>query len=226
MHLPTSRAAPSCRLSRCLLTRRIPFALLIILLSAGSLAAATDGCYVVRDGDSLGRIATRCGTSVAEISRHNDLSGDIVHVGQILRITAPFQQIHPDKISWRHPYEGRLGRVLRSFGAQAGAIVARRTGTDIAYPAGGAVLAPANGLVRYVGEQAGYGTLAIIDHGGGFTTVFAPLDPAGLEIETGRIVLKGESLGRCGSPVEGREPYLHVELRVKSEAVDPSRLLR
>jgi len=226
MHLPTPRAEPPRRPFPLILSRRIPFAILWVLLSAGSLAAATDGSYVVRNGDSLGRIATRCGTSVAEISRHNELAGDIVHVGQVLKISAPFQKVAPDKVSWRHPFEGRPGRVLRSFGAQTGSIVARRTGTDIAYAAGGEVLAPANGLVRYVGEQAGYGTLAIIDHGGGFTTVLGPLDPAALAIETGRIVLKGESLGRSGAPVEGREPYLHVELRVQSEAVDPSRLLR
>ncbi|MBK6898219.1 MAG: LysM peptidoglycan-binding domain-containing M23 family metallopeptidase [bacterium] len=226
MHLPTPREGPPRRPARRLVSRSIRFAILMTLISAGTLAAATDGSYVVRNGDSLGRIASRCGTSVAEISRRNELAGDVVHVGQVLRISAPFQKVLPDKISWRHPFEGRPGRVLRPYGAQAGSVVGRRTGSDIAYALGGAVLAPANGLVRYVGSQAGYGTLAIIDHGGDYTTVLGPLDPEHLAIETGRIVLKGESLGRCGAPVEGKEPYLHVELRCKSEAVDPSRLLR
>jgi len=226
MDQPTPRAASPRHTSRRLASRGLPLVILTLLLSAGTLAAATDGCYVVRSGDSLGRIASRCGTSVAEISRRNELAGDIVHVGQVLQISAPFQKVQPDKISWRHPFEGRPGRVLRPYGAQTGSVVTRRTGTDIAYAAGGEVLAPANGLVRYVGEQAGYGTLAIIDHGADYTTVLGPLDPAHLQIEKGRIVLKGETLGRCGSPVEGKEPYLHVELRCKSEAVDPSRLLR
>ena len=221
MPKPTPRLSPRRRLKF-----RFPLAALIVMLSAGALAAAPEACYVVRNGDSLGRIATRCGTSVAEISRHNKLPGDIVHVGQVLKIAAPFQKVAPEKISWRHPFNGKSGRVLRSFGAQAGSVVTRRTGSDIAYPAGGEVVAPANGLVRYVGEQAGYGTLAIIDHGGGFATVLSPLDPSDLEIEAGRIVLKGEPLGRTGPPAEGKEPYLHVELRVQSEAVDPSRLLR
>jgi murein DD-endopeptidase MepM/ murein hydrolase activator NlpD len=221
MHLSTSFTAP---------LRRYPprFSLLglIFLFAAGTSAAASDGSYVVRNGDSLGRIATRCGTSVAEISHHNGLPSDIIHVGQVLRIAAPFQKVLPDKISWRHPFNGKAGRVLRPFGAQAGSVVTRRTGSDVAYPAGGEVVAPANGLVRYVGEQAGYGTLAIIDHGGGYATVLSPLDPADLEIEAGRIVLKGEPLGRTGPPAEGKEPYLHIELRVQSQAVDPSRLLR
>jgi hypothetical protein len=82
---------------------------------------------------------------------------------------------------------------------------------------------PANGLVRYVGEQAGTApwpsstTAAAHD-------VLGPLDPAALAIEN-----RHRPEGRTGplrQPVEGREPYLHVELRVKSEAVDPSRLLR
>lgn len=42
--------------------------------------------YVVRSGDSLSAIASRFGTSVNQIRRHNALDGDTIHAGQTLEV--------------------------------------------------------------------------------------------------------------------------------------------
>lgn len=42
--------------------------------------------YVVRAGDTLSQIATRTGASVTEIRRTNQIQGDLIRVGQTLRI--------------------------------------------------------------------------------------------------------------------------------------------
>jgi len=47
---------------------------------------ATWSLYEVRPGDSLGRIASRQGCTVSELRSWNDLTGDVIHPGQTLRI--------------------------------------------------------------------------------------------------------------------------------------------
>ena len=42
--------------------------------------------YTVRRGDSLSEIAARFGISLAELKAGNGLSGDVIHIGQTLRI--------------------------------------------------------------------------------------------------------------------------------------------
>ena len=42
--------------------------------------------YIVRSGDTLGQIAARTGTSITELRRANQLQGDLIRVGQTLRI--------------------------------------------------------------------------------------------------------------------------------------------
>jgi LysM repeat protein len=53
--------------------------------------ASAAGCsnpYTVRKGDTLAKIARRCGVSVASLKKLNGLSGDTIMVGQTLTIRA------------------------------------------------------------------------------------------------------------------------------------------
>ena len=47
-------------------------------------AASCSNPYTVRKGDTLAKIAQRCGVSVASIKKLNGLSGSTIQVGQIL----------------------------------------------------------------------------------------------------------------------------------------------
>jgi LysM repeat protein len=47
-------------------------------------AASCSNQYTVRKGDTLAKIAQRCGVSVASIKKLNGLSGSTIQVGQIL----------------------------------------------------------------------------------------------------------------------------------------------
>jgi septal ring factor EnvC (AmiA/AmiB activator) len=82
-------------------------------------------------------------------------------------------------------------------------------------------------VVRFSGPLDGYGHLLIIQHADGYASVLAPCDPASLEIGVGDAVLRGDPLGRTGSPpTVGSEPYVHLELRRHDDAVAPDRLHR
>ncbi|MBC8423968.1 LysM peptidoglycan-binding domain-containing M23 family metallopeptidase [bacterium] len=198
-----------------------------LLLVLSTTAAAEDAWYVVRPGDYLFRIARLTGTTVEALKRDNGLSGDIIHPDQRLRVARPFAPTRGEAIAWRHPCDTPAGETLRPFGEQRrGQLATRHTGLDLTYPRGGRVVAPAHGVVRYLGDQDGYGRLMIIEHGAGYATVLGPFAADAVYVETGRIVLRGDGLGLTGAPVEGNLPYLHVELRRDNEAVDPARLLR
>jgi membrane-bound lytic murein transglycosylase D len=45
--------------------------------------------YIVRAGDTLSQIAARTGSSITELRRTNQLQGDLIRVGQTLRIPSP-----------------------------------------------------------------------------------------------------------------------------------------
>ena len=52
-------------------------------------AASCPNPYTVRKGDTLAKIAHRCGVSVASLKKLNGLSGSTIRVGQTLVLLAP-----------------------------------------------------------------------------------------------------------------------------------------
>ena len=67
-----------------------------------------DGDFiVVKRGDSLWRLAHRYGTTVAELKTLNDLTRDVILVGQLLKIPSPAQSLdEPDPVEVkRRPHE-------------------------------------------------------------------------------------------------------------------------
>ncbi|MFO7609184.1 MAG: peptidoglycan DD-metalloendopeptidase family protein [Candidatus Krumholzibacteriia bacterium] len=197
-----------------------------VLAAAPPCAQAAEARYVVRRGDNLTVIARHFGTSVDALRRANGLSGDLLGVGQVLRIAAPFTATGAREPRWERPAR-RLGEVLRPFGPyQKGSVRMDRKGADVACAPGEVVSAPAHAVVRFLGPLDGYGHLVILDHGGGWATVLAPLDPALLAVEEGTAVLAGDRLGLVGEPVEEGPPYLHVELRRSDRAVAPDKLFK
>lgn len=204
----------------------------LVLLGAITMGADTsraeessDAWYVVRPGDSLSLISRRAGIDLGALRRANGIVDDLIHPEQRLAVPDPFARTPSTAIHWRRPFDGR-GEVLRPFGDEhRGELTMRRTGTEIARPLGSPVFAPANGVVRYLGHQDGYGVIAIIEHGADYATVIGPLVADGAAVAVGQVVLGGDMLGRVGEPPEGIRPYVHVELRRHGRAVDPARLL-
>lgn len=63
-----------------------------LLQLAGGEATSWTRAYQVRHGDSLWGLARRNGTTVTEISRHNNLRSGAINVGQVLRLPEMVQQ--------------------------------------------------------------------------------------------------------------------------------------
>jgi len=96
-------------------------------------------------------------------------------------------------------------------------------GIDIAGSEGQPIYAADAGVVIYAGEYGTYGNTIIIDHGGGFTTLYAHL--LAWYPKVGMPVRKGQSIGMMGSTGKSTGNHLHFEIRVWGGTVNPLRYL-
>jgi len=93
------------------------------------------------------------------------------------------------------------------------------SGIDIPAPSGTQILAANGGTVIFSGWNGGYGNCIIIDHGGGYATLYAH-NSVNL-VNVGDIVYRGQLIGRVGSTGNSTGPHLHFEVLRNGRAVDP-----
>ena len=208
------------------------FSLCLVLLGsmAGTPTVAFAGrpaTYEVNKGDNLSVIAARFGVSLSELRKANNLKSDVIHVGQKLKVKNPLHLTRSKDVRWARPVR-KPGKVLRPFGQyKVKGILMPRTGTDVACAWGTSVTNPANGVIRHIGYMDGFGTLMIIEHGGGYASVLAPFDPDTIQVKIGQALNRGAALGKTGRPDnQEQEAFLHVELRKNDKSVKPDRLLK
>ena len=84
-------------------------------------------------------------------------------------------------------------------------------GIDIAGALGNAIYASDNGVVVYAGwNDWGYGNVIVIDHDGGWQTLYAHL--SALNVYCGSSVYQGDVIGYFGSTGNSSGPHLHFEM--------------
>lgn len=93
-------------------------------------------------------------------------------------------------------------------------------GIDFTAPKGTAIQATGNGVVKRVQKKKfGYGNNIIIDHGFGYTTLYAHM--AELHVKRGDKVTKGQKIGTIGNTGTSTAPHLHYEVRINDRPVNP-----
>lgn len=150
----------------------------------------------------------------ADQKRMEKLLADLekaVSVTKITRATAPFNQS-----------KGRLqkpisGKVLRGFGSTEGNIVF--DGLLLSGKVGESVQATHPGRVVYSDWFQGYGLLLILDHGGGYMSLYGHNES--LLREVGDWVAQGERIALVGQSGGHSEPGLYFAIRHNGKAVDP-----
>lgn len=95
----------------------------------------------------------------------------------------------------------------------------RHNGVDFVAEIGTPVLATAGGTVRRAEVHAIWGKRVYIDHGGGFSTIFAHLGET--KVRAGKKVKRGEIIGTVGKSGLSSGPHVHYEVWRNGEAVDP-----
>ncbi len=94
-------------------------------------------------------------------------------------------------------------------------------GIDYAAPMGTPVRATGDGTVEFIGTQAGYGNVVILNHAGGVTTLYAHLSAFASDIKQGDRVAQADLIGYVGQTGWATGPHLHYEYQVRGRHVDP-----
>jgi septal ring factor EnvC (AmiA/AmiB activator) len=114
------------------------------------------------------------------------------------------------------------GAVIRRFGAGLPS-GGRAHGLSLAAPRMAPVLAPADGLVQYVGPVKGWGVILILRLAGGYHLVLAGLDRSSLAV--GQSVAAGQGVGWMPDARQSSSE-LYLEVRDRGVPVDPARWLK
>lgn len=130
----------------------------------------------------------------------------------------PFAQLK-GKLPW--PIKGKL---LARFGdAKAGGRL-KWNGLWIGGAEGSAVRAVARGRVAYVGWMHRYGLIAVLEHEGGYYSLYGHNQSVG--VSTGEWIEAGAGVATLGATGGHSRPGLYFELRKGSVAVNPKEWLR
>ena len=227
--------------------RRYILSLILLLFFVGCVhkspprkPQAPKGIYhTVRRHETLWRICKTYGVDMDYVARINGIKDKSkIKVGQKifipgatrpLKVKVPIEDItsakRPRKRSKSTASPSFIwpvkGRVTRGFYQGKGK---RHDGIDIASELGTPVRAAASGRVVYSdNELAGYGNLIIIEHPGGYYTIYAHnlvnLVEEEVWVEKGQIIAK---VGRSGNATS---PILHFEIRKGSKPLNPLKFL-
>ncbi|RTR26673.1 M23 family metallopeptidase [Deinococcus radiophilus] len=129
--------------------------------------------------------------------------------------------------AWTEPFAQAIagGRRSSGFGQPrretAGAKINYHYGMDYSAPKGTRVQAVNLGRVVLAATYPVRGGLVVIDHGAGLLSLYFHLSK--IDVSVGQSVSRGQKVGEVGSTGYSTGPHLHLEMRLRGEAVDPAR---
>lgn len=92
-------------------------------------------------------------------------------------------------------------------------------GQDFAVNTGTPIYAPADGFVKYVGREGGFGKVIKLDHGAGYRTIYAHL--LNYAVKKGQKIERGQLIGKSGNSGRSAGPHLHYEIHRNGQAQNP-----
>ena len=92
-------------------------------------------------------------------------------------------------------------------------------GVDLAADTGTDILCFADGTVKAVGESSSYGKYCIVDHAGGYSTLYAHC--SAIAAVSGAEVKEGEKIAEVGETGIATGPHLHFELQQDGVYLNP-----
>lgn len=184
--------------------------------------------YRVRRGDSLFRIAKRCGITIRKLARVNRVTSKtrlkykaylFIPVSEsYLRHKADVIIISLKKGDFIWPLYGRItsGFGLRHWGWRK----KFHKGIDIAAPVGTKIVSSRKGKVIFAGRKRKYGYIVIIEHNNNFQTRYAHLKK--VLVNKDETIKQGQVIGLVGKTGCSTGYHLHFEIRFKNTPINPA----
>jgi murein DD-endopeptidase MepM/ murein hydrolase activator NlpD len=125
----------------------------------------------------------------------------------------------------RKPIVDPQGRFISGYGLRRHPILGynkMHTGVDWGATAGTDVIAAGAGRVGAAGRQASYGTVVIVEHGGGWRTLYAHLST--LQVREGDCVAARAVIGTAGTTGLTTISGVHFEVQRDGQPIDPMKV--
>jgi murein DD-endopeptidase MepM/ murein hydrolase activator NlpD len=223
-------------------SRRAALGFLVLTLAGCGLTGGPtvvprgEGIYhQVRRGENLYRIGKAYGVSHTELARANGIA-DASHleVGQRIFVPGgkrplPVSVITPEHAVTEEPEANEIpqgdsvfiwplasGTLTSKFGPRGRSF---HDGIDIGAAPGTVVRAAREGDVIYSDTLRGYGNVVIVQHAGGYATVYAHNEQN--LVDAGSRVRQGQALAKVGRSGRTSGPNLHFEIRKDNVARNP-----
>lgn len=191
--------------------------------------------HTVKSGESIYSIAKRYSVDAQAIvnwpfNEFEDTDTFGLTVGQVVYVpegrppsAAPVRRspgVTPRRVNVIAGAAGSGNFIWPTTGSISQYFVYYHPALDISNRAYPPVIASDGGTVSFTGCYTwGYGCHVIIDHGNGFTTLYAHL--SAINVNPGQNVSQGQNIGTLGNTGRSTGPHLHFEIRRSGVAQNP-----
>lgn len=169
-----------------------------------NVTTTNDVVHTVTKGETLWGVSTKYNKSVNQIKEWNNLSSNIIYVGQQIKIK---NFVVEPILNW--PAEGII---TSEVGERWGRY---HYGIDIAKNGDVKILSAADGIVTHSQTMNGFGEIIAISHeinGKKYATVYAHMKKDSRSVSVGDRVSSGQFLGWMGATGDATGQHLHFEL--------------
>lgn len=119
------------------------------------------------------------------------------------------------------------GKFTSGFGMRTHPRLGRQqlhTGIDLAAEKGTPVYSTADGIVSFSGWSRGNGNIVVIEHGHGFSTIYAH-NTKNL-VQVGKAVKRGDEIAKTGSTGVSTGPHVHYEVWKNGKCLNPEDFIK
>jgi len=118
------------------------------------------------------------------------------------------------------------GHITSSFGYRMSPFTNKKEfheGYDIAAPMGTKIVAPADGVISFIGRKGFLGNAVMIDHGYGIITQYGHTSKSLKKV--GAKVKRGEAIAKVGNTGRSTGPHVHYEVILNGIKVNPQKYI-
>lgn len=143
-----------------------------------------------------------------------------IRAAQNLATTGNFAKMQ-GKLSW--PVKGRIISKFGTIRNPETGTITENVGIDIQASSGSKVKSVLDGVVSTITYIRGHGNIVIIDHGGGFSTVYARIEK--ITVSENEYIQMGNSIAAVAFPNDGSTAKLHFEVWGNQKKLNPQKWL-